>query len=467
MNTLIPARIRSRATVLPARSRITAFPLLALAAAFPATMHAQNPPLPRDIPAPAAARDTLSLGALHDAAATRDARSAMPTLLRDASALRDRDIVTDRRLRSVVNAQATHQSDVTTLPVRIPGSDVPTPPYSRFQLTLDLEQSIYDASATPARRAVERARLGEAESDVNVQLHRLRQDVNVAVFTTLLLQERLAELDVVRDDIGQRLTEARARVREGSALSRDTSTLVAERLRIDETHAEVDANRRAALTTLGSLTGRTYDPASPISVQSVSPREEDARDTVGTAIPRARPEFHRFEATRRRIAEEARAVQVENRPRLSAFAQAGVGRPGLNQLATDTDPFYIVGVRASWKPFERGTVQRREEQLHVQQRLTDLEERAFAEALHRATATDREEIARLEAARARDAELIAARADVERVARLEYEEGAATAAAWIATRTALMEARFTARRHAVELEYARARLLTTLGLPLR
>jgi outer membrane protein TolC len=423
----------------------------------------------------ARAQEPISLGKLHDAAMAHDPRSAMPQLLQSASALRERDIATRRQLQSGVNGQATYQSDVTALPISVPGTTVPKPPYARFQVTLDLEQPLYDAGAVSAQRAIERARLAEATSDVRSQLYRVKQEVNAALFGALLMQERLAELDATTAALDERLREARTRVAEGSALGRDTSALVAERYRLQEARAEVESSRRASLTVLSALTGQVLDPAVPLDLAAVSASMPDAQALLDdpTALRavaldrRSRPEFDRFDATRARLDQEALALDVENRPRVSAFVQGGVGRPGLNQLVSDTDPFYLAGVRMSWHPFERQKVRRREEQVRVQQRMTDLEERSFAETIDRATAGDREEIARLTAARERDELLLLARSDVERVARVQYEEGAATAASWVSAQSDLLEARLQRRRHAVELEYARARLFTTLGVPFR
>jgi len=72
----------------------------------------------------------------------------------------------------------------------------------------------------------------------------------------------------------------------------------------------------------------------------------------------------------------------------------------------------------------------------------------------------------LEDAQSRDRELISAREQIEQIARLEFEEGTTTAAAWISTQSDLLAARIAARRHLVELAYARVRLLTTLGVSL-
>lgn len=417
------------------------------------------------------AQDTVQIGALHAAALAHDPRSAMPAVMREASALREQDLATARRLQSSVHGQATYQSDVTSFPITLPGTTVPEPPYARFQITLDLEHPLYDAGAVAAQRTVERARLEESTSDVRTQLHRLKLEVNSALFTVLLMQERIEALDLARGDLDQRLLEARARVVDGSALGRDTSAIVAEGYRLEESRSTLDANRRAALVVLGALTGETFDASRPLAIGSpdaVANASQMSGDVVQRALAeRVRPEFAKFDATRARLNTEVDALSVANRPRVSAFAQGGVGRPGLNQLVRDTDPFYLAGIRASWQPFERGKIARREEILRAQQRLADLEEHAFTEGLARATATDLAELERLDAADVRDQLLVTARADVERIARVQFEEGAATAAAWVSARADLLDAQLQIRLHAVERAYAQVRLLTTLGVPVR
>jgi outer membrane protein TolC len=414
----------------------------------------------------AQAQDTLSLRALHDAAIARDARSGAATLIRQQGALRDRVIASDRYAQPQFNAQATHQSDVTQLPLRVPGTDIPTPPFTRYQVSLDLDQPLYDAGSVNARRAVERTRTNESEADLRARVYGITFEVNATVFTLLLQQEQQQELRAVRRALEQRLAETRLRVSEGVALGRDTSALLAEQLRVDELLDLVVSKRAAAASQLASLTGRTVSAHTPIALANMAGTETLPSAPVDALRLRERPEFARFDATRARLAEEANATAVDARPRVSAFVQAGMGQPGLNQLRPDSDAFYIAGVRAAWRPFASRDAERRAEQLRVQQRITDLEEKAFAEMLARASTADAEEIERLTTLIERDVQVIAARTEIERVARLELDEGLTTTAQWITVQTDLAEARIAAKRHTVELALARARLFTTLGLPL-
>lgn len=415
--------------------------------------------------APARAQDTLSLRALHEAAMARDPRAGVPALLRSVRDLRDEVLAGDRVARPLVAGQLTHQSDVTALPIRLPGSDVPAPPFTRYQVALELDQPLYDAGAVRARRAIERARTSEADADLRARLYGVTSDVNVAVFTLFLQQAQRDALREARAVLDTRLDETRLRVREGAALGRDTSLLVAERLRVDEQLDAVESRRRVARAQLRALTGR--DVTGDVTVPAVLALDRlGAPAALATTTPRTRPEFARFEATRARLAEEVRASAVDGRPRVSAFLQAGVGRPGLNQLRPDADAFYLGGVRVSWRPLAHRDAARNAEVLRLQQRITDLEEQAFAEQLGRAVLGDIAEVERLEVLAARDAELVTSRAEVERVARLELDEGLITTAQWITAHADLADARIAARRHEVERAYAWARLHTTLALPL-
>ncbi|HEX6080694.1 MAG TPA: hypothetical protein VF197_13765, partial [Methylomirabilota bacterium] len=63
-----------------------------------------------------------------------------------------------------------------------------------------------------------------------------------------------------------------------------------------------------------------------------------------------------------------------------------------------------------------------------------------------------------------DERIVTLRAEVERQARAQYDEGAITTPDYVEARTDVLEARLVLERHRVELAQARSRYLTTLGL---
>ena len=155
---------------------------------------------------------------------------------------------------------------------------------------------------------------------------------------------------------------------------------------------------------------------------------------------------------------------MENRPRVFAFGQAGVGLPGLDQFRRSSDAFWQAGVRLEWRPWTWRSAGRRSAALRLQQEVVQTQEAALGRQLARAVAADLEDIARLKASLVDDERIVALRIEVERQARAQYDEGAITTPEYVEARTDVLEARLELERHRVELAQARTRYLTTLGI---
>jgi len=250
----------------------------------------------------------------------------------------------------------------------------------------------------------------------------------------------------------------------GAALPRDTSALVAERLRAELARDEAVAARRASLAVLARLTGLPVAESSVQVLPDLTLEVEQTRVASGPETLRARPEFAQFERTRVRLDREVALTRLENRPRVVAFGQAGFGRPGLNQFRRDADEFWQAGLRLEWRPWTWRNAGRSAEVIRLQQRVVSTEERALADQLARATESDVHDMQRLRSALATDVRVVALRGEIEQQARAQYTEGVISAAEYVETRTDVLEARLALQRHEAELSQAQARYLTTLGL---
>lgn len=410
-------------------------------------------------------QDSLSLSWVHARAVAADPRSRQADQLAAASAQRSEVLRTARLPQLALRAQATHQSDVTR--VELPGANLtpPIPPHDRWQAIVQADQLLYDGGLVNGKVALESARLVEQQAGVRAAQYTLRGEAEAAFFGAWLLQERLAELDAVTDDLATRLAEVRARVREGIALPRDTAAIEAERLTVMRRRAEAEAQRQAAIAVLSRLTDTTLASTALLAVPMLS-REVDAIAAGALDTLRHRPEFAHLRATQHRLEQEAVLARVENRPTLTAFVEGGVGRPGLNQFNPDPAAFWQGGVRVSWRPWTWRSAERSAEALRAQRDVVAADEMALADRLSRAVEADLAMIRHLRAGFADDARLVTLRAEIERAAMAELAEGIITAARYVEARTDLAEARLAERRHRAELARAEAAFLTTLGIML-
>jgi outer membrane protein TolC len=412
----------------------------------------------------AGAQDTLSVGRLQEAALRGDPRANQRALLRAATDLRLSVITADRLPRLELNGQATHQSDVTRPTFGVPGVTVPDFPKDRWQTTLDVEQRLYDGGEVARRRELEEARHAESQAELDVALYELRSDVNSAFFSAFLFEKRSAEYDALVADLDARLAAVRARVDAGTALGRDAAQIEAERLRAGLQRDEARASRRAALAILADLAGEPIDTAAVLVLPSDEPERTQPADLATVASLRRRPEFDQLRRSRARLEREVAYTSVENRPKLLAFGQAGVGLPGLDQFRTSSDAFWQAGIKVEWRPWTWRSAGLKAAAYRLQQAVVSTEEQALGRRLARAVATDLEDIGRLKAALADDERIVTLRTEVERQARAQYDEGAITTPDYVETRTDVLEARLTLERHRVELAQARSRYLTTLGI---
>lgn len=425
----------------------------------PAMAAAQSAP-----PATTRQAGAIQLGALQQAAVDADPRFRELRLYETQAGLRLANIDAEKKPAISVDGLAQYQSDVPTPPPFVPnGQPLFIPPKLTLDASVRLDQRLIDSTIN-ARAAVEKARLAESQARVRTALFALRQEVNDAFFAAALLQERTQALAATIAELEARLRETNVRVREGAAVPADAASVEAALLQRRQDDDALRTNRQAALKRLSNLTGRDLSE----EVELASP---DLNDAVANARRqndgKSRPEFVEFARTQERLARERDAAANRDRPRLSAFAKGGVGRPGLNFIEDEVQAYGVVGLQLRWSAWSWGTPGREREALELQQQIVAADEAAFVKGLARATDTDNTSIDHLQRAVTLDDRIVELREQIVRTSEVRFREGALTAAEYVERSTDLLEARFARAGHRVELAEASARFLTTLGLEVR
>jgi outer membrane protein TolC len=415
--------------------------------------------------ATAHAQEAVELDVARKEAAAADPRLRQLELEAAQSALRLRSIEMERRPALSLEGQAQYQSDVVQFPFRPPDGSAPVrPPKDTYDAHLGVEQALLDPT-TRARADVERARLAEAQARIRTALFALRQEVDDAFFAAALLQERENEVALTVTDLEARLGEARLRVEEGTALPSEAESIEATLLQRRQDVIELRAGRRAALGRLAELTGRPLTPKDRLVLPEAGARVAEARANLDAI--RDRPEFAQFARLRDQLEAQKKLVGAQEEPRVSAFGRAGVGRPGLDFISRDFNPYWLAGVRVQWNPFRWGSPARERELLALQQEAVRADEEAFARGLRRAVQEDLATLDQLDEAAPLDDRIVALRESIERETSARLEERVVTAADYVDKQTDVLEARLRRATHRVERARAQARFLTVLGLEVR
>lgn len=419
--------------------------------------------LPRASRAQARAGDSLRLDVLHAAAEQHDPRVRQLAIRESQSALRLRTITAERLPSIAGSAQAQHQSVVTQFP-GAPGFSGPSIPHDTYDANVAVTEPLLDPTRS-ARLAVERAQLARARADVETALYGARQQVNASFFAAAALSARHEAVAAAIADLETQAKVVDARVRNGTALRSELFAIRAEALRRRQDDAQLLADRDAALRVLADLTGLVLPPDAPIALPALEQRVAEARARQDSML--ARPELERFERMRDVLSRQADVAGAQAKPRVSAFARGGVGRPGLNMLSTRPESYWIGGLQVQWNPFDWGRATRERQTLELERDAVTADATAFRDALRRQTVGDLATIARLEQVLATDDEIVGLREQIVREASARFRESTITSAEYVDRQTELLTARIARGLHRVELAQARVTYLTTLGLQVR
>lgn len=238
-----------------------------------------------------------------------------------------------------MSGTASYQSDVTTIPVDIPGVDIPTIGKDQYDVNLTVSQQVYDGGAAASAK-----RTAEAQGDVeggrvSVAMYDVGRRVDGLFFGVLVLDEQIAQVRILKDDLRLSLASVEAMVKGGVANQADVDAVMVEQVKAHQRETSLLTQRATYLKMLSTFTGKDISEGDSL----VKPAPPVVRNGANS-----RPELALYAAQDRLLDTRLKSLDVSLRPRVGLFARGGYGNPGLNMLKDDFDAYYKVGVTLSW-----------------------------------------------------------------------------------------------------------------------
>lgn len=351
-------------------------------------------------------------------------------------------------------AQASYQSDVTSLPISIPGTTVEPPNKDQYKATVSLNQLIYDGGFINTSLAEKSASLKTQQKQVEVNLYKLKEQVNKFYFSILLLQEKNALLNAKKTQLETTLNEVKAGIKFGVLLPNSDSVLEAELLKIEQQLMEVDLNKNSLMETLSMLIGI---PASPNIIL------ENKEIAVDLKTEIERPELELFQLQKEKIEITEQLIDKKNAPKLSGFATGGYGNPGLNMLDNSFQPYYIAGIKLNWNVFDWNSVKKQRQSLQVNKEIIDSEQEVFELNTSMELTQQQSEINKITAFIQSDEKIIDLRKKILETSRSQLKNGVINSSAYVTELTNLFEAENNLSTHRIQLQFAKANFNVTKG----
>ncbi|TSA23865.1 MAG: TolC family protein [Bacteroidetes bacterium] len=358
-----------------------------------------------------------------------------------------------------INGQVSYQSDVTKvviqLPAGLPPLDMPELSKDWYKATLDVGQTIWDGNVTSYQKKLEEVNLQVDQTNVKAELYKLKEQVNQFYFSIILLNQNEELLLSSKQQLEEKLQELNAGIAFGAVLQSVADALEAELIRIDQRITESRADRSGLIRMLSELISVEL----PESVILVMPDPLLADYT----FQNNRLENEVFDLQRGRLELLQSMVTTKWNPKFFAFGQAGIGRPGLNMLSDNFDPFYIVGIKLNWNPWNWNANKNEKKILGIQSDILQTQQASFDKNLKIQSHRELTEILKMLEVLKQDQEIIALREKISQSASAQLDNGVITSSDYVTRLTEERQARLNFEIHKVQLVKAKLSYLYDQG----
>jgi len=398
----------------------------------------------------------LTLDSCYRMAVRNNPVTQQEQLYTNAFTLQDAGLSNAYKPQVSLNGQVGWQSDVTSLPISIPNVSIPSLDKDSYRATLDVNQLIWDGGLTRQQKAVEKAGLLANLKAVEADNYRIRETVNQLYFNILLINENENLLKLGIAEIQSRLKRIRSAVSNGVMLQSTADVIDAEILRTGQALEELKHNRLSAIYRLEQLTGAQISETTQLQMPVF--------DTLPALNLQARPEYQQLILLQQKLSSQQNLILLRNRPKFSAFGSLGYGKPGLNMLSNQFEPFAQLGARFTWTLWNWHQPQTDARLIGIQKEIIDTQKAAFERNQRMILNSLYEEIRKTENLIATDNDLLKLRESIARTAGVQLEQGTITASEYLTEQNAHTQARINLSIHHLQLQYAKLNYITASGL---
>lgn len=352
-----------------------------------------------------------------------------------------------------IAGQATYQSEVTQVPISLPGMNIPTLSKDQYKFYGEVNQTLFDGGVIKQQKLTQQSNLEVEQQKLEVELYKIRERINQLFFGMLLVDEQIRQTELLKQDINLGLKKTEAAIANGTAFKSSADVLRAELLNADQRTTELKATRSAYAEMLGLFINRPLDGNVTV--------EKPKTLTVSSDINR--PEITLYESQNKTIDAQYKLLTARNLPKLNLFVQGGYGRPALNMLSNDFEAYYIGGVRLNWSLSGLYTLKNDKALLDLNRKTIAIQKETFLFNTNYSLRQQSAEVNKYTELLTSDNAIIALRTSVKQTASVQLENGVITSNDYLREVNAEDKARQNKIVHEIQLLMAQYAQQTTTG----
>lgn len=340
-----------------------------------------------------------------------------------------------------LTGQAIYQSDAISFNLMLP--DPTTQPVSfirrriesprdQYKLYLDIQQPLYLGGIRKylLQNVSTTSRIDQYRNAIDLRM--LIEQVNTLYFQILLTRKKQELGRLVLSTLKEKEKSIVAAVRNGILQESDIDAIRVEILKTNQSLSEYRYLLEGLYTNLYDLTGiQARD-----DTQFLPPAIDIFDSIAGEKL-----EDLSFKEQQTMLDNTSMLMSARRHPSLVAFMQAGYGRPALNMLSTNFEPYYIVGISLRWTIFDWNSSRNEQQQIMLQKQMIEHQQATFTQNIRMASRMSQSRTEQLRESLRTDSAIVDLRSNITRRSANRLEKGIITATDYISDLNAEHQAR--------------------------
>lgn len=358
-----------------------------------------------------------------------------------------------QQLQVQLAGQATYQSEVTELPIALPGISVPALSRDQYRLYTEFVQPLTAFRTVSLQGEWVQNQVTTERKQLELSQEQWLEQVRQTYFGLLMLEVQLKQLQLLQQDVLAAIEQMAVKSQVGTTIPRQHALYALEKLKVEQRLVEAKNQMEAGWEVMAMLTGKAFSNSNALELPVIA--------LNGNANKRI--EWELFELQRRGLQTRVQLLEQQRRPRMQLFLQTGVGRPALNMLSNDIRGYYLGGLRLQWNLDQLYHHQTDRKQLMLAQREVELQASLFERQNTIAITQQQAKIVRLQAALENDEKMLALQIQIRDSYAVNLEQGTVTQLEYLQQMHAVDQARQLLAMRRIQLLQAQFELKNLYG----
>ncbi len=349
--------------------------------------------------------------------------------------------------------KAWYQSDAVTVTMPIPGMSGLEIDKFQYNAGINIDQKLLDGGLNVIQKRIKTIEGDIGQLETEVALYKLNELANAYFFGIIRLKESVKVLNLKHEILKERRKVVESGVENGAILETELERLNSEVAITNQQIAELRLGYVKLENSLSILTGREGKATEWVLPQSIA-----STDSLN------RNETHLYESNRKYL-ESLKDIQGRKYiPQVYAFGQAGYSYPGLNFFENQSDVYYMVGAKLSWRIFDWSEGKKEKQLIDLKRSQIDIAEANFNRNLSISIVNQNQEIEMLNELLENDKVIISSKERIAKASASSLDNGTLTSADYLNDLNAELKARIDFEVHRVKLFEAQAKLAVLKGI---